>query len=859
MPTSQKQLHALHGLAYGLGYSEEMIRQEFPVWVGEEVKLADLVAFGRPQPEPQDQTTSAILGAISESETRQAITMAAALAAPVAAIASANSVDIWAVDAGGNHEKLHELRYEDIGNPPSALVRELGPRSLTAAKEGVYQPALFPADVGCLLQEARKSSASRLISLVENTASDLGSKDALRTLQAKHDEVSRVSRLLIGAMAALMVSDKVLVDRAQSAERILIRAEERFPNYFQWTSELAAHEKDDLLDTINRLGQDVSYAGLDPSVVAAVYETAILDTAKRADFGVFYTPPELARKILSQIPIEELAPSDRHVLDPACGSGTFLLAAYDRLRDIAPLGLDLIEAHRDSAKRLTGFDIDPLAVEVARLALLLNAMPASNGWSVSEADALVNEDATKATVVVSNPPWRDIRSERGRRVQLADRFLIRMIGMLEPQGFLATVVPAGWLVSRTSRATRKALASQCSLFEVWRLPQDTFPGADIDVAVLLARKDRAEGGYVFRRVRKTPGWKGRFLDGEDPGDEVLLRTPNSSLRADTWTNGPLDGFKKKLAVNRRLGDDSTIRKGPVPTPPVKDRGGSGEFLWLPTLRGTKAYMQPSEDQLKRVHYPAEFNWRGDDGSLFRQPKVLISGVRNPDIPWRLKVIPDVNRGVIPRDSTIMVVPNDPEDVWALTALLGSSLVSCFIDTSNPGRSITIKPLSEIPLPSAANWRSTLRNLGRQIVQEAEGGRLTSRRLVEVDKTVIDCYELPARTYRDLGRYFEGSPAPEGGIRYPWQHRQKPAKEETMGHSSYGTVLDVGSEKLRLWIAGATDDDGEWVALPAGFPGSQLQAGATFEVVIPDDRIADGRFRFQSESFLELEDVVLDRG
>lgn len=858
MKIAQKKLDALRGLASSLGYSKEMIRQDFPVWVGSEVKVADIVAFARPHPQPQDQTTSAILGETSEGGAERAIAMATALAAPAAAIATEDAIDIWAIDVGGRHKKLHQLSYEEASTPSSSLATELGPRSLTAAKESTtYQAALFPSDVGSLLQEARRSSASRLISLVESTASYLASGQSLKTSRAKHDEVSRVSRLLIGGMAALMVSDKVLVDREQSSERILERAQERFPKYFQWTRNLVASEKQSLLDAISRLGDDVSYAGLDPSVVASVYESAILDTAKRADFGVFYTPPELARRILSQIPVEEIEPSQRHVIDPACGSGTFLLAAYDRLREVAPLNLDLIEAHHDSAKRLTGYDIDPLAVEVARLALLLNAMPASNGWSVTEADALSGEPS-KATVVVSNPPW-GIRSENGHRVQLADRFLQRMMGMLEPRGIIATVVPAGWLVSSASRSSRAELAEQCSLFEVWRLPQDTFPGADIDVAVLLARKDRADGSYVFRRVRRTPRWKSRFLDGDDPGDEVLLRDQSSALRSATWAHGPLDPFKRKLQNDLLLGDETTLRKGPVPTPPIKERGGEGPFLWLPTLRGTRAYVQPQVNLLKKIRYPDEFNWRQDDGSLFNKPKVLISGVRNPDIAWRLKVIPDIELGIIPRDSMIMVVPNDPEEIWALIALLGSSFVSCFIDTLNPGRSLPISLLSEVPLPSVDGWRDILQGLGRRIVEEAELGWPNSTLLSEVDRAVVDCYGLPARAYRELSRYFEGMPAPEGGIRYSGRAGKAPSNGSSPKRPSYGTVLDVSPEGIRLWIAGATKDDGEWVPLPPGFPGSQLHAGATFDVLISDDRVADGRFRFQSESYLELEDLVPDRG
>ena len=98
------------------------------------------------------------------------------------------------------------------------------------------------------------------------------------------------------------------------------------------------------------------------------------------------------------------------------------------------------------------------------------------------------------------------------------------------------------------------------------------------------------------------------------------RSQDSALRPNTWTHGPLDRFKQKLKDNVVLGEDATIRKGPVPTPPVRERGGDGDFLWLPTLRGADAYVQPHAELLKPIRYPDEFNWRQDDGSLFGKPR-----------------------------------------------------------------------------------------------------------------------------------------------------------------------------------------------------------------------------------------------
>jgi SAM-dependent methyltransferase len=857
--TSEQRRAALGSLVAQLGYSQEMIRHGFPVWVRGQVCPVDVAAFSRALPEPHDQTSSAIAGfdVGQAAGIEQHFETARALAAPVAAIAGDSAIDLWSVEAATQGAHLFRLSYEDAEAPPDALVRQLGPRNLLAAKSSTYQQALFPTDVAGLLQAARKDSANRLIQIVENAAVHLSAEQTPKTASAKQQELARVSRLLVGAMAALMVSDKVLVDRGQGSGTILGRAQERFSNYFGWTQMLSVSDHNDLLWAIDELGRDVSYAGLDPVVVSSVYESAILDAASRADFGVFYTPPGLARRILAQLPLEELAPECRQILDPACGSGTFLLAAYDRLRHIAPLELDLIDVHNDTSKRLTGFDIDPLAVEVARLALLLNAMPAGNGWHVEQRDALDTVAPGAATVVVSNPPWRDLRSDHGRRVQIADRFVLRMLQMLEPGGFLAVVLPAGWLSSGTSRPARKQLEEQCGLFEVWRLPQDTFPGADMDATVVFARRDQPAGQYVFRRVRRLPGWRTRFFDVDVAADETYVADQAGRLSPDAWLHGPLDRYREILTALPSLGTIAAVSKGPVPTPPVSERGGSGQFLWLPTMGGTKAYVRPADDLLARVRYPEEFNWREDDGTQYLRPKLMVSGVRNPDIPWRLKVLPDPDCGIIPRDSMLAVIPHDvsKDRVFAICALLGSSVASCWVDTLNTGRSITVKLLRGMPIPPPGEEWKRLADSGRRVVEMAERGALTAEALVEVDQLVVSAYGLPDEVQVSLADHFAGVPSPEGGTRYP-------AKERTLERvgtetiRAFGTVLDLDGDRLRIWISGVTAEEGEWIAMPSTFPGSQLRAGATFDVEIPGRDIMRARFTYQTESYLDFEDLLV---
>lgn len=281
------------------------------------------------------------------------------------------------------------------------------------------------------------------------------------------------------------------------------------------------------------------------------------------------------------------------------------------------------------------------------------------------------------------------------------------------------------------------------------------------------------------------------------------------------------------------------------------------------MTGTRAYAPVDPGLLTRVRYPQEFNWRPDDGSRYLRPKVIVSGVRNPDIAWRLKVLPDLDGGIIPRDSMSVVIPEHSEraQVYALCAVLGSSLASCWIDTLNAGRSITVAMLKGMPIPAAGDVWVELARAGERAVSEAARGTLGSEELVAIDRLVVAAYGLPSQAFTVLAEHFAGVPAPEGAARYPSPTPDVGCKQKEQGAVSrtFGTVLELAEDRVKLWISGVTSEDGEWGDIPASFPGSQLQPGATFNVEIVGRDVAHARFTYQSESYLNLDELIQGPG
>ena len=103
-------------------------------------------------------------------------------------------------------------------------------------------------------------------------------------------------------------------------------------------------------------------------VLKSLYES-LIDPDERHDLGEYYTPDWLAARVVAAaIP----SPLDQRVLDPSCGSGTFLFHALRHLIAAGrEAGLPAREIVASCADRVFGIDVHPVAVALARVTWLL--------------------------------------------------------------------------------------------------------------------------------------------------------------------------------------------------------------------------------------------------------------------------------------------------------------------------------------------------------------------------------------------------------------------------------------------------------------------------------------------------------
>ena len=109
------------------------------------------------------------------------------------------------------------------------------------------------------------------------------------------------------------------------------------------------------------------------SDVLKILYKSLIDREERHGLGEYYTPDWLAAKIVRHA-VER--PIEQRVLDPACGSGTFLFHAIRNfIKEAEESGLEEALRAEEATNHIAGMDIHPVAVIIARVTYLLALAP----------------------------------------------------------------------------------------------------------------------------------------------------------------------------------------------------------------------------------------------------------------------------------------------------------------------------------------------------------------------------------------------------------------------------------------------------------------------------------------------------
>lgn len=230
----------------------------------------------------------------------------------------------------------------------------------------------------------------------------------------------------------------------------------------------------------------------DRHIFGTIYESILIELRDAGNKGEYYTPRAITR-LMTQMTAPKLG---HKVLDPAAGTGGFLSAAIDFIREKQVRTLD------DEAvlqKSITGWEYKPVAYVLGLTNLILHGMDVPDYHYQDSLKTEYNSISPKQQVeiILANPPFGAGIAEgvetnfpqSFRCRESADLFIILMIQMLKPGGRCAIVLPDGCITGDGYKERiREKLLTDCNLHTIVRLPQSTFHPATVSTNLLFFEK-----------------------------------------------------------------------------------------------------------------------------------------------------------------------------------------------------------------------------------------------------------------------------------------------------------------------------------------------------------------------------------
>ena len=137
-------------------------------------------------------------------------------------------------------------------------------------------------------------------------------------------------------------------------------------DFFDWVIEV--NEGDIFIRSLARQISRFNWGEVSYDIMKVLYESIIAQELRK-QLGEYYTPDWLAEVIVEKTITD---PLNKRVLDPSCGSGTFLFhAVKNLLKKAEEEKLSISESLEVLAKNVIGFDIHPVAVTLARVTYFL--------------------------------------------------------------------------------------------------------------------------------------------------------------------------------------------------------------------------------------------------------------------------------------------------------------------------------------------------------------------------------------------------------------------------------------------------------------------------------------------------------
>jgi hypothetical protein len=515
--------------------------------------------------------------------------------------------------------------------------------------------------------------------------------------------------------------------------------------------------------------------------LAHVYENTLVEKETRSSLSTHSTPSFLVDYTLGNLAdwIREIPTDERSVFEPASGHAAFLVSAMRLLTEMLPPGREVPSQRGPYLRtRLHGSDLDPFALELARLSLTLTDIPNPDHWDLKVHDMFVDdhlpEQAGRNTILLANPPFHNFTRQehgyyqsRGSAVRFNNKcaeMLWRTLPHLPRGGVFGVVAPQALLHSSNARDLRGFILREYELRELCLFPDRVFSFSDAESAVLVGRRKAVAGQNQvrYRRVRERELQSFR-IDYSAASTRTVPQLRFSSDESLSLRVPDLEEVWNVCANNPTLADIATLGQGLI---------YHGKHLPPGSTTYSEEYFPNSHpgfvlfDRGLQLHELPRRYWMNLDPSVIRRPmsgttvgtrQVLLNYAPASRGPWRMKALID-RQGHAITSRFIAVRPNvSSYSLEALWALLNSPVANAYAFAYLGKRDNIVGDIRKIPVPKERSFESVKRAANAYL--DAASSEVDSttllKLLLRVDCEVLKLYSLPLELESSLLAVFTG--------------------------------------------------------------------------------------------------------
>ena len=273
--------------------------------------------------------------------------------------------------------------------------------------------------------------------------------------------------------------------------------------------------------------------------IMSLFFTTFSKAALSNDKGQYFTPDHISSLMIDLVDLN----INSIVLDPTCGSGTFLAKCMDRMIKMA--GNDEQKVLDIKQKQIFGIERDETVFGLATANMLLHKDGKSNVENSDCFDLLPKWKNKGINRVVMNPPYKEKKTDI---VEL--KFLYETLETMATDGLAAIIIPTSCATGAKYSDYRFSLMEKHTLLAVMTCPPELFyPGASTNTCIMVWKAHNPHKGLTYLADWKNDGFIKKRLGKKNTVrvcDEKEWEEKRKLWLADYVSSSPKIGIRVSL-------------------------------------------------------------------------------------------------------------------------------------------------------------------------------------------------------------------------------------------------------------------------------------------------------------------------